>query len=155
MLRASRSLTVAATTNVGIDKLLRVLDAGWQAIRAQHPELPPVVLAVGPGSRRGRTVCLGQYAPFGWVPAPRPSAKLGELRDRRVKAIARGDLAAALAASAQELLVYAAELSRDSYEVISEVFITDDALLGSPDEVLGTLLPWRRGRIQTLGMPLM
>jgi hypothetical protein len=34
-----------------------------------------------------------------------------------------------------------------------EVFIGAEGLVRGPEALLGTLLPWRRGRIQSLGMP--
>ena len=55
-------------------------------------------------------------------------------------ATAKGDLTAALGASAQALLISARQLSEDAKACRSEVFITDDGLCGSPADVLATLL---------------
>ena len=60
----------------------------------------------------------------------------------------------ALAASSEALLREARQLSADASAVMSEVLITVDSVAGSAAEIFATLLPWRRGRIQTLGMPL-
>ena len=59
----------------------------------------------------------------------------------------------ALAASSDALLREARQLSADASGVMSEVLITVDGVAGSAVEIFATLLPWRRGRIQTLGMP--
>ena len=62
-------------------------------------------------------------------------------------------LQAALQASATAILQSALQISSDAKASLSEVLITQDGLTGRADDVLATLLPWRRGRIQTLGMP--
>ena len=59
----------------------------------------------------------------------------------------------ALAASSDALLREARQLSADASGVMSEVLITVDGVAGSAVEIFATLLPWRRGSIQTLGMP--
>ena len=61
---------------------------------------------------------------------------------------------AQLAASAQRMLRHAMLLSWEAAASLSEVLITADGLAGSAADVMGTLVPWRRGRIQTFGMPL-
>jgi hypothetical protein len=71
-------------------------------------------------------------------------------------AIQEGDRAGAmqaLAASSEALLREARQLSADASAVMSEVLITVDGVADSAAEIFATLLPWRRGRIQTLGMP--
>jgi hypothetical protein len=62
-------------------------------------------------------------------------------------------LQAALEVSGTAVLRAALQISRDARESLSEVLVTQDGLTGRPADVLATLLPWRRGRIQTLGMP--
>lgn len=49
--------------------LMGALAGAWDAIRARHREVPPVILAVGPGSSypSGR-VLLGHFRSIGWVP---------------------------------------------------------------------------------------
>lgn len=124
------------------DELLTALAGAWDTIRGEHPEVPPVVLAVGEGSRRrSTTVCLGRYAPIGWSPIrEQEPVELHALRNRYADAIARGDLSAALSVRAHGLLISAIGLSEESYQILSEVFITDDALTRPAVEVLGILL---------------
>jgi hypothetical protein len=60
------------------DELLAALADVWDAIRARHEDVPPVVLVVGTNPRlttRRRTVA--HFAPAGWLPpAPRDSGRL-------------------------------------------------------------------------------
>ena len=63
-------------------------------------------------------------------------------------------LQAALRVSATAILQSALQISSDAKASLSEVLITQDGLTDQAAQVLATLLPWRRGRIQTFGMPL-
>ena len=62
-------------------------------------------------------------------------------------------LQAALQVSATAILQSARQISHDAEASLSEVLITRDGLTDQAAQVLATLLPWRRGSIQTLGMP--
>jgi len=55
--------------------------------------------------------------------------------------------------SATAVLQSALQISSDAKESLNEVLITQDGLTHQAAQVLATLLPWRRGSIQTLGMP--
>jgi hypothetical protein len=133
---------IASPTAGTADEVLTAIASAWDTIRGEHPEIPSVVLAVGQGSsRRSKTVCLGQYAPIGWWPVRREEprelkATLEEYED----AMARGDLGTALSARAYTLFISAVRISEESYQALSEVFITDDALTRPAVEVLGILL---------------
>ena len=59
------------------DELLGALARAWNAIRARHRDVPPVVLAIGscprrPGTRRR----LGHFAAMRWLPPGSPTARL-------------------------------------------------------------------------------
>jgi hypothetical protein len=50
-------------------RLVRVLSASWEAIRARHPEVPAVVVVIGAGSNGGRRrgeLLLGHFAATRW-----------------------------------------------------------------------------------------
>ena len=147
--RASTDETAARATIVALHRT-------WNAIRARHGEVPPVVLAIGTASPRRvtRLVRLGHFARWRWFAAhdsdPDPLRRArATLRD----AIDNDDLSAALGAHADILLLTAVQLSREARTSVGEVLVTREGLDRGAAEVLATLLPWRRGRIQTLGMP--
>jgi hypothetical protein len=52
-------------TSEAISAVLRVLETIWQAIRARHPQIPPVVLVVASGTD-GRQARWGHHAPLRW-----------------------------------------------------------------------------------------
>jgi curved DNA-binding protein CbpA len=52
-------------TSEAISVVLRVLETIWQAIRAHHPQIPPVVLVVASGTD-GRQARWGHHAPLRW-----------------------------------------------------------------------------------------
>jgi len=117
-----------------------------------------VILVIGPGPLPAATrIELGHFAPMRW--SPWRDSHLSVRADRLAAfttAIQEGDQAGAmqaLAASSDALLREARQLSADASAVMSEVLITVDGEAGSAVEIFATLLPWRRGRIQTLGMP--
>ncbi len=124
------------------DGLVAALAFAWDSIRARHHELPPVILAVGPGSRRSvRRVELGHFAAARWSPQQEPEpAELQAAAQAFDAAIEAQDLAAALGASGQMLLIRARQLSDEAGATRSEVFITTDGLARSPAELLDTLL---------------
>jgi hypothetical protein len=135
-------------------ELVTALARSWDAIKARHDEVPPVVLAVGSHGRKAKLSCLGGFVPGRWSPAhASESPELQALHEEFDDAVACGDLIAAIRASGEAVLISALQLSADAARVLDEVFITDRGLSGSSADVLGILLPWRRGRIQTLGMP--
>jgi hypothetical protein len=141
------------------DELLVALARAWNAIRARHHDVPPVVLVIGSGSLRPGARCrLGHFSSTRWLP-PRQddeSETLQAAMNRVEKAMTADDLTAlqaALEVSGAAVLRAALEISRDAKASLGEVLITQDGLTGRANDVLATLLPWRRGRIQTLGMP--
>lgn len=72
---------------------------------------------------------------------PHPNAReLKTLHAEYDDAMTRGDLSAALSARAHALLISGMRLFADSYDALSEVFITDDALAQPAVEVFGILL---------------
>jgi len=106
--------------------LLQALAEGWNAIRARHEELPPVILVIGPGPRPAATrIELGHFAPMRWSPW---RASHLRMRSHRLTAfttaIQEGDRAGAmeaLAASSEALLREARQLSADASAVMSEL----------------------------------
>jgi len=121
--------------------LVAVLACAWQAIKARHDEVPSVVLAVGSHRRAAKTICLGHFVPIGWSPIHETEPRELQAAQKEFDdATAKGDLTAALGASAQALLISARQLSEDAKACRSEVFISDDGLCGSPADVLATLL---------------
>ncbi|WP_024799306.1 hypothetical protein [Nocardia sp. BMG51109] len=47
--------------------LVAALETTWAAIRAQHPDVPDVVLTVGSGSAGNSELKLGHFAPNRWI----------------------------------------------------------------------------------------
>jgi hypothetical protein len=126
-------------------RLLQALAEGWNAIRARHEELPPVILVIGPGPLRAATrIELGHFAPMRW--SPWRDSQLSVRSDclkAFTTAIQNGDRAGAmraLAASTEALLREARQLSADASAVMSEVLITVDGLADSAAEIFATLL---------------
>ena len=115
-----------------------------------------MILVIGPVPAATR-IELGHFAPMRWSPWRDSHLSVrSDCLTAFTTAIQEGDRAGAmqaLAASSEELLREARQLSADASAVMSEVLITVDGLAGSAAEIFATLLPWRRGRIQTLGMP--
>lgn len=48
--------------------MVAALEAAWSAIRAHHPELPPVVIVLGAGSGERGQLRLGHFAAMRWSP---------------------------------------------------------------------------------------
>jgi len=125
--------------------LLQALAEGWNAIRARHEELPPVILVIGPSPvPAAPRIELGHFAPMRWAPwrdshlSVRPDCLTAF-----TTAIQEGDQTGAmqaLAASSDALLREARHLSADASAVMSEVLITLDGLAGSAVEIFATLL---------------
>jgi hypothetical protein len=131
---------------------------GWNAIRAHHQGLPPVILVIGPRPLPAATrIELGHFAPMRWSPWRDSHLSVrSDCLTAFTTAIQEGDRAGAmqaLAASSEALLREARQLSADASAVTSEVLITVDGVAGSAAGIFATLLPWRRARIQTLGVP--
>jgi hypothetical protein len=138
--------------------LLQALGEGWNAIRARHEELLPVILVIGPSPVPAATrIELGHFAPMRWSPWRDSHLRVrSDCLTAFTTAIQEGDRAGAmqaLAASSAALLREARQLSADASAIMSEDLITVDGVADSAVEIFATLLPWRRGRIQTLGMP--
>ena len=137
-------------------ELVAALDRAWQDIRGRHEEVPPVVLLVGPSPSRprARRRMLGYFAPVGWSgpqsdgrggsPAPEsPIAEADENEERYNE----------LALRAEAILLGLAQLCREMSSTRGEVFIATEPVARDATDMFAVLLPWRRGRIQTLGMP--
>ena len=137
-----------------------MLARAWNAIRARHHDVPPVVLVLVIGSRSSRlaTRCrLGHFSPMRWVPPDdqHGSTDLQAAVDVVNNAMNDHDLIAlqaALQASATALLQNALQLSSDARASLSEVLITQDGLTNRATEVLATLaheaahsVAWQRG----------
>lgn len=118
--------------------MVAALEGAWDVVRANHPEVPPVVLVFGSCSaRRAARRKLGHFAPARWLPVDdgepfEPQALPAAIDD--------GELMAQLAASAGRLLRSAELLSWEAAASLSEVLITADGLAGSASEVMGTLV---------------
>jgi hypothetical protein len=127
------------------DELLVALAGAWDAIRARHQEVQPVVLVVGSNSRpTAKRRTFARFAPTGWgPPPPSDSGRLNAGLHAIDEAIQSGDhdaLRSALAASAQATLLAAAQVSREAEQTLSEVLVTEEGLARGPAEVLETLL---------------
>lgn len=48
--------------------MVAALETAWAAIRARHPELPPVVIVLGAGSGKRGQLRLGHFAAMRWSP---------------------------------------------------------------------------------------
>ena len=133
----------ASTDETAARAIIVALHRSWNAIRARHGEVPPVVLAIGtPSPRRvTRLVRLGHFARWRWFaaghsdPDPLRLAR-ASLRD----AIDNDDLSAALGAHADILLLTAVQLSREARTSVSEVLVTCEGLDRGAHDVLATLL---------------
>jgi hypothetical protein len=118
--------------------LVAALERAWDEIRAHHPEVPPVVMAFGTGSRRrAARRTLAHFGPSWWWPVHD-----GELVEPPPvpEAIDDDDFMAQLAASAERFLRSAQLLSWQAAASLSEVLITADGLAGSATDVMGTLV---------------
>jgi hypothetical protein len=140
------------------DELLAVLARAWNAIRARHHDVPPVVLVISSRSPRPATRCrLGHFSPIRWLPPEdkHRSTDLQEATDVVKNAMNNHDLTAlqaALQASATAVLQSAQQLSNDAQASLGEVLITHDGLTNRAPEVLATLaheaahsVAWQRG----------
>ncbi len=67
-------------TQPGAD-LLRAFERAWQAIAAEHPDLPPVLMVSGAGSdgRANGQITLGHFAAERWQPTKQKTPPLPEL----------------------------------------------------------------------------
>lgn len=119
--------------------LAAALERAWNVIRAEHPEVPPVILVFGTGSanRAARRPKLGHFTPVRWLPVH--DGELFEPPDHPA-AIDDDDLLAHLAVSAGRLLRSAELLSWEAAASVSEVLITADGLARSATDVMGTLV---------------
>jgi hypothetical protein len=121
------------------------LASAWQEIALRHPELPPVLMGIGPSSRAmAKRRCHAHFAPAAWSPVgPNASAALKASSRALEEAMARRDLDALsdlLATSAGLLIGEALQLSYDAHRIRAEVLLIADGLAGSAVDVLGLLL---------------
>jgi curved DNA-binding protein CbpA len=63
--QASTQVTVPAGDSDAVSAVLRVLETTWQAIRARHPQIPPVVVVIASGTE-GKQARYGHHAPQRW-----------------------------------------------------------------------------------------
>ena len=59
------SVDVPGQRSEALSRVLSVLEDNWHAIRARHPQVPPVVIIIASGTR-GRDAKLGHFAPQRW-----------------------------------------------------------------------------------------
>jgi hypothetical protein len=126
-------------------ELLTAFACAWDAIRARHDEVPPVVLVTGPclhpGAERRK---LGHFRAVGWGPPDDGGRSELEAAIRVVDdLIESGDVTAlgdALSTSAEATLRSAAQLCHDAHQFVGEVFITSDGLALPPSDLLAIVL---------------
>jgi hypothetical protein len=128
-----------------LPSLVGALASAWQEIALRHPELPPVLMGIGPSSRAtAKRRCHAHFTPAAWSPVgPNASAALKASSRALDEAIARRDLDALsdlLATSAGLLIGEALQLSHDAHRIRAEVLVTADGLAGSAVDLLGLLL---------------
>ena len=113
-----------------------MLARAWNAIRARHHDVPPVVLVISPGSPRPATRCrLGHFSSLRWLPPhdDHESAELHAAKDAVKSAMNHDDLPAlqaALQVSTTAILQSALQISSDAKASLSEVLITEEGLTG-------------------------
>ena len=57
---------VPAQRSEALSRVLSVLEDSWHAIRARHPQIPPVVIIIASGTSSGRGAEWGHFAPRRW-----------------------------------------------------------------------------------------
>jgi len=150
-------------TDVPPAEVVAALDRAWHQVRRRHPEVPPVVLLLGPSpSRQGAKWCtLGHLRSFGWSlhsSIPNSSA-LEELRaatrrlEEGVAARAEAEISRHVADAAEATGIVLEEIFRQAADTYPEVFIASELIADGAARMFAVLLPWRRRCIQTLGMP--
>ena len=63
--QTSTQVTVPDGDSDAVSAVLRVLETTWQAIRARHPQIPPVVVVIASGTE-GKQARYGHHAPQRW-----------------------------------------------------------------------------------------
>jgi hypothetical protein len=92
--------------------MVAALEGAWAAIRARHPEVPPVVLIVGAGSGSGTSLRLGHFAAMRWSTPDQPDGEVVEGQDHE----------------------------QSTEKRLPEVFVGGEGLARGPAAVLATLL---------------
>ena len=116
-------------------RLLEALAELWDSVRAEHPDVPAVILATGPHRppRRGVRTILGCLSHPVWEPADSQPSELAAIDDDKLRAaIQRGDAQIAMGLMqlhVEAVMREAMQLSREASRLRGEVFITD-AILG-------------------------
>lgn len=128
-------------------RLLEALADLWDSVRAEHPEVPAVMLATGPHRvpRRGAWRVYGCYAATAWEPGAhaRPSMLAAIDHAELRAAIQRGDPEAAMRLMrlhSDAIMQEVTQLSRDASRLRGEVFITDEVLARCASEILAVVL---------------
>ncbi len=57
---------VPAQRSEALSRVLSVLEDNWHAIRARHPQIPPVVIIIASGTSGGRAAKWGHFDPQRW-----------------------------------------------------------------------------------------
>jgi hypothetical protein len=60
------STDVPGRRSEAVSRVLSVLEDSWHAIRAQHPQIPPVVIIIASGTS-GRDAKWGHFSPLRWT----------------------------------------------------------------------------------------
>ena len=137
-------------TDVPPAEVVAALDRAWQQIRRRHPEVPPVVLLLGPSpSRQGAKWCtLGHLRSFGWsLHSSLPnSTALEELRaaTRRlqegVAARAEAEISRHVVDAAKATGMVLEEISRQAAYTYPEVFIASELIADGAARMFAVLL---------------
>ena len=125
-------------TDVPAVEVVAALDRAWQQIRRRHPDVPPVVLILGPSpSRRGANWCtLGHLRPSGWSlqsSLPSPNA-LEEMRasarrlEEGVAARAGKEISRHIVDAAKATGMVLEEIIRQATYTYPEVFIASELI---------------------------
>ncbi len=114
-------------------RLLEALAELWESVRAEHTEVPAVILATGPHRpRRGARSILGCFSHLAWEPANPGPSELTAIDDDELRAaIERGDAEAAIRRmrlNAEAFMRELMQLRFDASLLRGEVFITDEIL---------------------------
>ena len=115
-----------------------------------------MVLLVGPSPSRQRAKrrTLGYFTPVGWsVPQIDGGGGLLPAESLLAGADEKEERYRELAVQAEAILLNLAQLCREMSNTRGELFMATELVAGGATDMFAVLLPWRRGRIQTLGMP--
>jgi hypothetical protein len=137
-------------TDVPPAEVVAALDRVWQQIRRRHPDVPPVVLILGPSpSRRGANWCtLGHLRTFGWsLQSSLPSSTaLEEMRasarrlEEGVAARAGVEISRHIVDAAKATGMVLEEIIRQAAYTYPEVFIASELIADGAGCMFAVLL---------------